>query len=71
MGFMTSPSPLQLLSFEAPNELISAFPLVMVPVFAVPLSILLHLMSLMKLRRTSREANSANAQLGTGGYART
>ncbi len=71
MGFMTSPSPLQLLSFEAPNELISAFPLVMVPVFAVPLSILLHLMSLMKLRRTSREANSAKAQLRTGGYART
>jgi hypothetical protein len=52
-GFMTSPSPLQLLSLEAPNELISAFPLVMVPVFAVPISILLHLMSLMKLQRAT------------------
>ncbi len=49
-GLLTSPSPLQMLSFDAPNELISAFPLVMVPVFLVPLSILLHLASLKKLR---------------------
>jgi len=49
-GLLTSPSPLQMLSFDAPNELISAFPLVMVPVFLVPLSILLHLTSLKKLR---------------------
>jgi len=39
----------------APNELISAFPLVMVPVFSVPLSILLHLASLKKLRQTEHE----------------
>jgi hypothetical protein len=51
-GFLTSPSPLQLLSFDAPNELISPFPLVMVPVFLVPLSILLHLASMKKLRET-------------------
>jgi hypothetical protein len=49
-GLLTSPSPIQILSFDAPNELISAFPLVMVPVFLVPLSILLHLASLKKLR---------------------
>jgi hypothetical protein len=52
-GFLTSPSPYQLLSLNAPNELIGAFPLVMIPVFAVPVSILLHLMSLMKLRRSN------------------
>jgi hypothetical protein len=52
-GFLTSPSPLQMLSFNAPNDLISAFPLVMVPVFLVPLSILLHLASLKKLRQTN------------------
>lgn len=52
-GFLTSPSPLQMLSFDAPNDLISAFPLVMVPVFLVPLSILLHLASLKKLRRAN------------------
>lgn len=52
MGLLTSPSPLQVLAFDAPNELISEFPLVMVPVFLVPVSVLLHLASLHKLRRT-------------------
>jgi hypothetical protein len=50
-GFLTSPSAFQALSFDAPNELISAYPLVMVPVFAVPLAVLLHVASLLKLRR--------------------
>ena len=40
------------LAFGAPNELISAFPLAMIPVFLVPLSILLHLASLKKLQQT-------------------
>lgn len=48
-GFLTSPSPFQMLALDNPNELISAFPLVMVPVFAVPLSVLLHAASLAKL----------------------
>jgi hypothetical protein len=50
-GFLTSPSPLQRLALDRPNELITAFPLVMIPVFLVPLSILLHLASLWKLRQ--------------------
>lgn len=50
-GFLSSPSPLQKLAFDSPNLLISAFPLVLVPVFLVPLSILLHLASLRKLWR--------------------
>jgi hypothetical protein len=50
-GFLTSPSPIQMLALETPNVLISAFPLVMIPVFAVPVSILLHLASLTKLQR--------------------
>jgi hypothetical protein len=54
-GLLTSPSPLQMFAFDAPNDLISAFPLVMVPVFLVPLSILLHLASLKKLRQTQHE----------------
>jgi hypothetical protein len=54
-GFLSSPSPLQMFAFDAPNELISAFPLVMIPVFLVPLSILLHLASLYKLRQSRRE----------------
>jgi len=66
MGFLTSPSPLQLLSLDAPNELISAFPLVMVPVFAVPLSVLLHLASLAKLR-----AAASGPSLSPGMFARS
>jgi hypothetical protein len=50
-GFLTSPSPLQLFAYDAPNELISAFPLVLVPVYLVPVSVLLHIASLTKLRR--------------------
>jgi hypothetical protein len=53
-GFMTSPSPVQLLGLDRPNELITAFPLVLVPVYLVPLSILLHLASLAKLRRSTQ-----------------
>ena len=51
-GFLSSPSPFQMLAFDRPNELISAFPLAMIPVFLVPLSILLHFASLHKLRQT-------------------
>jgi hypothetical protein len=48
-GFITSPS--ALFTYEPPNELISVFPLVLVPVYLVPLAILLHLASLVKLHR--------------------
>jgi hypothetical protein len=51
-GFLTSPSALQRFAFDAPNVLVSRYPLVMVPVFLVPLAILLHLASLHKLRHT-------------------
>jgi len=50
-GLLTSPSPFQMFALGAPNQLISAFPLAMVPVFLVPLSVLLHLASLQKLRQ--------------------
>jgi hypothetical protein len=50
-GFLTSPSAFQAFSLDAPNELISAFPLVLVPVFAVPLAVILHVVSLIKVRR--------------------
>jgi hypothetical protein len=46
-GFITS----TLFTYEPPNELISVFPLVLIPVYLVPLSILLHLASLAKLHR--------------------
>ena len=49
-GFLSSPSLFQAFAIDAPNELITAFPLVLVPVFAVPLSILLHLATLKRLK---------------------
>jgi len=51
LGFLTSPSPLQLASFDRPSVLISIFPLALIPVYMVPLSILLHFASLRHLRR--------------------
>ena len=50
-GFLSSPGPLQMLAVDTPNHLITAFPLVLVPLFAVPLSIVLHLAALKRLSR--------------------
>ncbi|HEY1758541.1 MAG TPA: hypothetical protein VGG72_24435 [Bryobacteraceae bacterium] len=58
-GFLSSPSPAQLLALGHPNTLISAFPLVMIPVFLVPLAVLLHLASLHKLRETQTRHSEA------------
>jgi hypothetical protein len=55
-GFITTPS--ALFSYELPNELISAFPLVLIAVYAVPLSIVLHLASLAKLYREFAQISS-------------
>jgi hypothetical protein len=63
-GFLMSPSPLQMYSFDAPNELITAYPLVLVPVFGVPLAILLHAASLIKLgRETAHGLSPIGAQV--------
>lgn len=46
IGFLSSPGRYQVLAYDAPNTLIGAYPLVMIPLFVVPLSILLHVISL-------------------------
>jgi hypothetical protein len=51
MGAMTSPGRPHLFAFDAPNLLISSYPLVMVPTFAVPLALMLHGIVLLRLRR--------------------
>ena len=48
-GFLSAPTRLQLLALDAPNQLAGIYPLVLVPVYAVPLSIILHIASLTKL----------------------
>jgi hypothetical protein len=54
MGALTTPGPTQLLAFDRPNLGIGAYPLVTIPAFAVPLSLILHGLSLWQLRRGSR-----------------
>jgi len=53
MGALTSPGRAHLLALEAPNLLISSYPLVMVPTFFVPLALMLHGLVLWRLRRTT------------------
>ena len=52
-GMVTAPSPIQQFAFDLPNELVGTFPLILIPIYLVPLSVLLHLASLTKLRRTA------------------
>lgn len=62
-GFLTSPSRLQMLAFDRPNDLVTVFPLVLIPVFLVPLSVLLHLASLKKLRQMGSQPRALNPLL--------
>ena len=64
-GFLSSPSQLQLVAFDRPNVLITMFPLVMIPAFLVPLSVLLHFASLYKLRHEGEVKSFASAGLAT------
>jgi hypothetical protein len=51
IGFLSAPGPLQLIVPDRPNLALGTFPTVMIPVFAVPSSILLHALSLRQLLR--------------------
>jgi hypothetical protein len=66
LGAMTSPGPLQLMGFDQPNLLIG-YPAVMTPGFAVPLSLILHSLSLWQLRRLGRRAQARAAASGEHG----
>jgi hypothetical protein len=69
LGFLTSPGPFQSLALDHPNLLTSAYPTVMTPVFVVPLSLILHAVSLWQLRRRSRRQVAAGSL--REGFART
>jgi hypothetical protein len=49
-GFLTSRGLGQLLSLDTPNELITAYPLALVPLYAVPVSFMLHGLVWQRLR---------------------
>lgn len=69
-GFLSSPSPFQLFALDRPNELISAFPLILIPTFLVPLAIILHIISLIQLGRVNGHSRSMGSLRGTGERAR-
>lgn len=49
-GFLSSPGRLQQLALDNPSVLVTQYPLVMIPAFAVPVSLILHGLCLWKLR---------------------
>jgi len=51
LGVLSSPGPLQRLALDHPNLLTASYPTVMTPTFAVPLSLILHGLSLWQLWR--------------------
>lgn len=51
LGISTFPRPIQVFPTTPDNLLIALYPLVMVPLFAVPLSLLIHLLTLRLLKR--------------------
>jgi hypothetical protein len=57
MGMLTSPGRFQVFALDHPNAQIGTFPTVMIPAFAVPSSILQHILSLWQLRRLERRAS--------------
>jgi hypothetical protein len=61
LGILSSPGPLHLLALDHSNTFITTYPTVMTPAFAVPLSLILHGISLWQLRRSARQLNPALA----------
>jgi hypothetical protein len=59
IGFLTSPGPLQLIVPSVSTVQLGTYPTVMIPAFAVPSSVLLHVLSLRQLYRRARQAEAA------------
>jgi len=51
LGILTYPEPLEVITTRVSNAPIALYPLVIIPVFAVPFSLLLHLLSLNALKK--------------------
>jgi hypothetical protein len=64
LGAMTSPTPLWPVAFSHANPAISRLPLVLIPTLAVPLSVLLHIVTLRRLRAPRRVGGAAAVQQG-------
>jgi hypothetical protein len=62
IGVLSTEGPLQMLAFEHPNRL--TYPLVLIPTFAVPLSLILHAASLRQIGRPHRAHAAGNRLAG-------
>jgi hypothetical protein len=60
IGLITAPGPFQLIKPSIPNTGLGLYPTVLIPAFAVPSSILLHVLSLRQLHRAARRARLRN-----------
>jgi hypothetical protein len=58
-GFLSSPSILQQIALDDPNLAITRYPFVLIPTFLVPISILLHVSVIARLRERSAAASTA------------
>jgi len=56
IGLVITPGPFQMIVPSIPNAGLGLYPTVLIPAFAVPSSILLHVLSLRQLRRARRQA---------------
>jgi hypothetical protein len=61
MGVLTSPGQFQMFALEAPNRLVADFPLALVPLYAVPVSFILHALVWQRLRAERDRWNAAVA----------
>ncbi|MDQ3677711.1 MAG: hypothetical protein M3401_13070 [Actinomycetota bacterium] len=62
-GFLSSPSVFQQLALDAPNYAITRYPFVLIPVFAVPASVLLHIYVIAQLVRRRAPAARQPARI--------
>jgi hypothetical protein len=58
-GFLSSPSILQQLALDDPNVAITRYPFVLIPTFLVPVSLLLHVYVIARLRERSAAATAS------------
>lgn len=68
LGVLTAPSTLQVLALGHANAAVTRLPFVLIPAFAVPASLLLHVLTLWRLRASRKPARSP-ASRTSGGWA--
>jgi hypothetical protein len=71
IGLAISPGPLQLIVPSIPNTAAGTYPTILIPAFAVPSSILLHVLSLRQLRRQRRAARMTDPLVSASRQQRT